>query len=63
MTKLEVWTRFAESALNGVLVAKGNSISQESPVKTAARYADDMVKEWEKKKQQLEEERLAPYRE
>ena len=62
MTKLEVWTRFAESALNGILVAKGNSVPNESPVKTASSYADDMLEEWEKKKRQFEEERLAPYR-
>lgn len=63
MTKLEAWTRFAESALIGVITAKGNSIPHDNPTKTAASYADSMLKEWEKKKQQLEDERLAAFSE
>jgi len=59
MTKLEAWTRFAESALSGVLAAKGSSIPHESPAKTAASYADDMTAEWEKKRQQFKEEKYS----
>lgn len=56
--KLEAWTRFAENALNGLLASVESTIPTESAAKMSADYANAMIKEWEKKRDEFLKESL-----
>ncbi|AZE90220.1 hypothetical protein C4J97_3527 [Pseudomonas orientalis] len=61
VTKLDVWTRFSEAALNAIISSKPG-IAPGEAAERAADYADEMMLRWEDKLADIQSIKVNPSR-